>query len=766
MRSRPAPARALPPVGAVLLAAASVPLVLLDAALSYGLRSLTAVLAVALLLRGAADDPRLRRSRRLVALALALGVTSGFTALGQLLVTGEPAPLGGPADALYLLYVPAALAALVSMTARRDAGELLRGLADAAVAASALALLVLSLLEGPGTTGWARVAALVYPLSAVFVLAVLLSVLPRAHRGLHPFLPGVAAGLALLAASDLLYSVAASRGWYAPTAWPAALHQLALAVMALAALPVRRAPLSARRPRRSLLGETAPYLPLVPCALAAVVLWQRDQGLAPAQLLPLAVLAVALVARHVLATVQQRRSLAALGAREREARRAGRRDPLTGLSNRQGLSEVLSAALADGTAPVGLLLIDLDDFKDVNDRHGHDTGDEVLRQVAARLRAATPAGGIVARLGGDEFALCVPGCADGRALGEQVAAGLGAPVRVGERVFAVGCSIGAVLCAPGDAGGPADALAHADVAMYEAKAGKGSGRSRVVLLTGPDRARAAARVRLRDEVAHPDLRQFRLVYQPVLDLRDGALVGAEALLRWQHPELGDVPPDVFVPLAEQVGGIDVLGEHVLHTALAAFAGWVREATAEGGPVRGAVGVNVSSRQLDRPDLPERVAAALAEHGLAPHRLVLEITESALVQDWDTAVDVVSRLRGLGVAVAVDDFGTGYSSLSYLRRFETSTIKVDQEFVHGLADGPRHRALVRSVVAMAEQLDLYTVGEGVETVEQARALCEEGCRYAQGQLFDPPLEAEAFGRLLVGRHAYALPWLEPVVLTHD
>jgi EAL domain-containing protein (putative c-di-GMP-specific phosphodiesterase class I) len=282
-----------------------------------------------------------------------------------------------------------------------------------------------------------------------------------------------------------------------------------------------------------------------------------------------------------------------------------------------------------------------------------------------------------------------------------------------------------------------------------------------VVLAGAARDHAAARVQLRDEISHPVLDQFRVVYEPLVDLTDGLVVGAEALLRWQHPVLGAVPPADFIVLAEQVGAIHELGDLALRTAIADLAHWLSQTD---GPVRASVGVNLSPRQLGSPEICDRVRDLLAEHRLEPHRLVLEITEQALLDDWATAVGVVRELRALGVRVAVDDFGTGYSSLRYLRRFDTSTLKIDREFVQAVADEDRTRALVASVLDMARSLDLDTVAEGIETLDQLQVLRAQGCRYAQGYLFDKPMERDAFGALLIAGHRYpmtALPHTLPL-----
>ena len=760
------PAARIPLRTAVVAAAVlGVPTVLLSPFASYTVRTATAVLAVGLLWRGPAHVGAVR-AQRLIAAALGCGVLSGLAATVTLLTTGRPTLPGQPADWLYLAYAPLVVGGLLAVPRRDDEPEhgALRTLVDAGVAASALAFAVLGLLQesARATSGTARLVALGYPLCAVFALSVLLSVTARAHEGMRPLLARAGIGLGLIAASDLGYSTGVLHHWYTPTTWPAGLNQAGLAAVLAAAVLRPGAPLPQRRrvPRRPVaaggaLALAAPYLPVALWATLAVRQVAAGQGMTRAQLVPTIAMAVALGARHVLAGGEQQRAMLRLRERERQASASALRDPLTGLGNRTALYDELQAALTDGTGrSVVLALLDLDDFKDINDTHGHETGDEVLRRVARRLVEAVPPQALVARLGGDEFAVCLRAPDQAAALGATLMAALGPPVIIGNRVFLIGSSVGVVLADPAAAASAAEALSHVDVAMYQAKQRKAMQRSNLVVLAGEARSQAAARVRLRDEVSRPDLSQFHLVYEPVVNLLDGRVVGAEALLRWQHPVIGAVGPTEFVPLAEQVGGIGVLGEFALTTALADLAGWLATAEQAGCPlVQGSVGVNLSPRQLADPGLTDLVRDTLAAHRLAPYRLVLEITEQALVEEWDTAVEVVRELRELGVGVAVDDFGTGYSSLRYLRRFDTSAVKLDREFVQGVADEPRTRALVSSVLAMATAVGLYTVAEGIETLDQLQVLREQGWQYAQGHLFDRPLSPAAFGHLLVSRHAY-------------
>jgi diguanylate cyclase (GGDEF)-like protein len=746
-------------LGTVLVG--SLALVPVSTSLSYLVRSVTAIVAVVVLLRiGKAPG---RTSRVLMACALLTGIASGLVATGYLLGTGHPSPPGGAADWLYLAYAPLVAAGLLMLPKHPTDGPWrLLALVDALVTLSALGFLLVNLLgdmaRHSGSSVTATAAALGYPVAALFVLAVLLSVIARAEEELRPFLRTAGAGLALLTVSDIGYSIGTLHHWYTPTTWPALCSQGGLLLLALSPMHGRRAVrLVEHEPEApSLLEGAAPVLSLLPGTILLAVVVLRGGAPTAVQLLLVSVTAGAMVARGLLTGAEQRHTVARLRAREREAITAARRDPLTGLDNRTAMHDRLTTLMTSSGQPgIALALLDLDDFKDINDTHGHDTGDAVLREVARRLCLAAPSGALVARLGGDEFAVCVPTTAGPQLLGDALLEAFQQPVVIGTRPFTITASIGVVMA---DAGGgsAAVALSHVDVAMYQAKSRKDPHRSGVVVLNGQAREHAAARVQMRDDVSHPQLEQFHVVYEPVVDLSDGTVIGAEALLRWKHPLLGSVAPADFIPLAEQVGAIAELGEFALRTAVADLARWLAAAAASGEPlVSGSVGVNLSPRQLGVPGLCELVRSVLDEHHLEPSRLVLEITEEALLDDWGTAVEVVQRLRSIGVGVAVDDFGTGYSSLRYLRRFDTSIVKIDREFVQAVVDEPRTRALVASVLEMARSLDLSSVAEGIETLDQLQVLRALGCRLAQGYLFDKPMGAEAFGTLLVGRHRYPM-----------
>jgi diguanylate cyclase (GGDEF)-like protein len=663
-------------------------------------------------------------------------------------------------------YGPLAVAGMLALPRHPEDGPWrAKALSEAAIAVTSLAFVMSGLLveqlQASGQSAGAKAAALGYPVNAVFVLTVLLVTVPRLPAELRPFLSLCGVGFTLLMAGDIGYSVGALHGWYTPTTWPATVTQAGLVMIVLSPFRARATVqlVAHEVTTPSLLESAAPYLAVGPGIAQSSYLIVVGERFSFAQMALAIFIGVSLIARQLLSNADHNRALQLAFDRERAAQAAALRDPLTQLPNRTALLAELHRLL-HGTQhePVTLALLDLDDFKDVNDTHGHETGDAILGEVARRLQQTVPLGSLVARLGGDEFAVCTTGTTAAALAGSLVAA-LDEQVVLGTREFTVSASIGVVMADAGHGAAPASArvaLSHVDVAMYEAKARKNPQRSAVVVLDGPARAEAAARVQLREDVSRPDLDQFRVVYEPLVDLRDGAVVGAEALLRWSHPVLGEVGPAIFIPLAEQVGAIHALGEHALRSAIDALAEWLTEAAARGEPLdRAVVGVNLSPRQLGRPGLVGLVRELLEERQLSSYRLVLEITEEALLDDWETAVDVIADLRGLGVGVAVDDFGTGYSSLRYLRRFDTSRVKVDREFVQSVADEPRTRALVASVIDMARTLDLDTVAEGIETLDQLAVLRALGCRYAQGYLFDRPMEHAAFGELLLARHRYPM-----------
>ncbi|MGY1700541.1 EAL domain-containing protein [Geodermatophilus sp. SYSU D00766] len=426
-------------------------------------------------------------------------------------------------------------------------------------------------------------------------------------------------------------------------------------------------------------------------------------------------------------------------------------DPLTGLPNRSFLEEQWGTP-GDGPRPGALLYIDLDRFKDVNDHLGHAAGDQVLVEFARRLRCLAREGDLAVRLGGDEFALLVanrltPAQAEG--LTQRILLAAAAPVTVsaatgGEEVVTIGASVGVADGPADDEPFGADALdtllTRADLAIYQAKSlGRGRAERFVPDLLADQetadevRARHSLERRLRAAV---DVGGLTLQFQPVVTLPTGQVTGFEALARWQDGELGWIPPDRFIPLAERTGLIVDLGRWVLHTACAAAAGW------PAGP-SGAlptVAVNVSPVQLGRRRFVDDVVSALQASGLAPSRLCLEITETAAVTDLDATARRLEELRELGVRLALDDFGAGHSSLTLLRRLPVHQVKIDRSFVARVTTDPADAILVRLVVEAAHSLGRRVCAEGVETLEQAQQLVAMGCDAAQGWLFGRPAPA--------------------------
>ena len=411
----------------------------------------------------------------------------------------------------------------------------------------------------------------------------------------------------------------------------------------------------------------------------------------------------------------------------------GLRDPLTGLANRTLLIETAERLLCK-PGPVSVLVDEVDDFKDVNDARGHAAGDELLVAIGERLRGCVRPGDEVARLGGDEFAVVLADGPDGAgALGERMLAALADPVLIGGRPLGAHVSVGV---AHTDTTGDRSALTllrNADLAMYMAKA---AGKNRQVVYARGMAQAAKNKVQLLEDLpAAAGAGQLELHYQPTIDLSDGRTVGYEALIRWNHPARGTVPPGEFIPLAEEGGQIVEIGRWVLEQATAQAAAWSRRAGR-----RIVMAVNISPRQLAEDDIVAVVEQALRASGLDPHLLTLEVTEGVLVRDVDAVVEKLGALRALGVRVAIDDFGTGYSSLSYLRRLPADIVKIDRTFVQDLGDGGQSTTLVASIVELARSLGLEVVAEGVETPAQHALLHRLACSHAQGYLFGRPLPA--------------------------
>ena len=432
---------------------------------------------------------------------------------------------------------------------------------------------------------------------------------------------------------------------------------------------------------------------------------------------------------------------------EAELRHQTTHDTLTGLPNRQLLQDRLVRAAvhaARSGQQVWVLSIDLDRFKFLNSRLGHKGGDLLLQAVAARLAAGVADDETVARVGGDEFAALLlprhgqngPQAADA----QRMLASLAAPIVIGDDELFLTCSIG-IAVFPGDGHEAETLIERADIAMYRAKE---IGRNNYQFYTAAMNDQLDERLLIEGALRNAlERAQFALHYQPQVDMSTGRLVGMEALLRWLHPELGMVAPNRFIGVAEENGLIIPIGAWVLRTACLQLVAWQQQP----GRAHLRMAVNISARQVTAKGFVASVAAVLAETGLAPACLELELTESLVMHDVEQAVRIMHELKKLGVKLAIDDFGTGYSSLAHLKRFEIDVLKIDQSFVRDLTDDPNDAAIVSAIIALAASLNLEVISEGVETAEQIAFLRQHGCHRMQGYYFSRPVPAPQFATLL-------------------
>jgi diguanylate cyclase (GGDEF)-like protein len=439
-------------------------------------------------------------------------------------------------------------------------------------------------------------------------------------------------------------------------------------------------------------------------------------------------------------------------------RHAAFHDALTGLPNRALLTDHLKLSIGRARRRpehlFAVLFLDLDRFKNINDSLGHAAGDQFLVEIAWRLQGCLRPSDAVARLGGDEFAILLDGLdanEDAVRVAERVQDELARPFRLDGHDVYTTASIGITLCTS-YYDSPEKILRDADTAMYQAKE---KGKARYELFDATMHANVVARLHLENDLRRAvDQQEFQVYYQPIIALDTGRIAGFEALVRWCHPERGVVSPAEFIPLAEETGLIMELGEWVLRESCRQMRRWTLDVQTLH-PLM--ISVNLSTRQFAQPDLVDRIKKILRETGLDQRQLKLEITESAVMENAESAASMLVELRELGVKLSIDDFGTGYSSLAYLHRFPVDTLKIDRSFISRMNDGDENAEIVRTVVTLATNLGMAVVAEGVETDEQHECLRELKCEYAQGYLFSRPVDAEtALALMLVNQQEPYLP----------
>jgi diguanylate cyclase (GGDEF)-like protein len=536
------------------------------------------------------------------------------------------------------------------------------------------------------------------------------------------------AGLAAYCAGDVVYALQVASGTFVVGGLWEGLWWIGLTIAALSLWRPER-PLPAE-PRRSTAMLGIPTLATVAAVITLIV---SAVDPLPVAVVVLAGFTLALAAARTLLAFHQVRRLS-------DAHRQAITDDLTGLGNRRGLLEYGERRGEEAPSDrIALLLIDLDDFKAVNDTLGHQAGDALLRETARRLGAGARKPEVLVRLGADEFALVKALGPDepAREVAEGVLARVMQPVVVEGASLRVGASVG-VAEARGTEFGVAELLRRADVAMSAAKTtGSGVERYRARLDEG-NRSRLQTIQDLDAAIAED---QFVLHYQPKVDVCSRRIVGAEALVRWEHPTRGLLYPDTFLPLVEQSGMMGSLTSLVLHAAIAQMARW----RATGTDVY--VAVNLSASDLLDERLADRILALLSEHAVPVEALELELTESVLMTDPERARTVLEQLRGLGLRIAVDDYGTGYCALAYLRDLPIDELKIDRSFIAGMTGDRRSAAIVRSSIELAHALDLEVVAEGVEQLDALEMLAGFGCDFAQGFHFSRPLPAADFAALV-------------------
>jgi diguanylate cyclase (GGDEF)-like protein len=671
-------------------------------------------------------------------------------------------PFPGWADVGFLGFPLGAVMAVAFFPSNVFRADRRRMILDALITASAIGLMSWDIVlgdvvEAGGDSMFATSVSVAYPLSDIVLLVVCVLVASRSRDHRMP-LAFIAAGLGLMALADSGYAYLVATNSYATGNPINLVWILALSTLALAPVMPGATVDSEQSLTQTVAGTILPYVTLG--GAIAFIAWQlaHDRQFSTVET-ALAVVGVLLVLLRLFLTVRDNQQLArTLVERDSELRHQAFHDPLTGLPNRSLLfdrfSQVMLAAKRAGTT-TGLLVIDLDRFKEVNDTFGHHCGDELLAQIGPRLRAELRASDTVARLGGDEFAVLLPNISDlsaAMAIAGKLRGVLETPFHVEGVDLDIEASVGVVLS--GEHGSdPATLLKRADIAMYVAKA-----RNLGVFAYDPDAdEHSPGKLALLGELRRAvHTGQLLLHYQPKVAISTGEVVGAEALVRWQHADRGLIFPDEFIPLAEHTGLIGPLTTYVLSAALTQARAWMDA----GRPLT--MSVNLSARNLLDDGLPQQIAALLATHRVPAELLELEVTESALMPEPDRTRRLLEALVALGVRLSIDDFGAGYTSLGQLKNLPITELKIDKAFVINMHNDPSDALIVHSIVDLGHSLGLSILAEGVETAAALTDLAAFGCDVAQGYHLSRPVTAAAFDTWLAARPPRpAQPWNEPV-----
>jgi diguanylate cyclase len=701
---------------------------------------------------------RLRSAWRLMAAAMlvALGGEIAQTIYEAL----HKKPFPSAADGFFLSFYVLMLWGLLGFAVgRRSRSEHVRLALDLAVVAIGGSALVLYLVLGPtavaGSPSFVQgVFSIAYPVGDMVLLVGLASVLVReGDRSARRALQFIAVGLLLYVAGDVIYGYISLHSTYhggdaVDTFWV-----VAIALWAVAAAAQETASASGALPI-GVVRQRASWPPYVATALGfgVLILVLRHNPFFPQ--MSLAITAVVLA---ILVSVRQFLVQRDLVRTQGELSYQSLHDALTGLPNRILVfdrAEQMLARARRHRLPAAALYLDVDGFKQVNDTFGHAAGDELLKAVCARLSAAIREIDTAGRLGGDEFVVLVDqsaGHANPELVAERLLDVLRHPIQLTEadgRSVSVTASIG---IAYGRQASAEQLLRDADLALYEAK---DAGKNRITVFDSRMQKAAQDALDLRGDLQKAlAAEQFFLLYQPIFDLETETMTGVEALIRWSQPDRGTIPPDSFIPIAEESGLIVPIGRWVLRTACQQAVGWQRQGQALG------ISVNLSGRQLDRDALIDDVSNALKMSHLDPALLTLEITETALMRDATAAARRLRSLKALGVRIAIDDFGTGYSSLAYLRQFPADDLKIDQSFISGIAASRESSdALIHTLIQLGKTLGMKTLGEGIEDHAQLRRLQREQCDLGQGFFLARPLKAAAIDELLDDTHQSARPEL--------